>query len=96
MNAAKVVIHTDPLPASFTVEDSTVKGFIIAGMRRSRSYDPTKFDLSTQCPECGYKIQPHELLRIDGERIHCPHCKRDVVIPAKGGIGTAVPIKNEG
>jgi DNA-directed RNA polymerase subunit RPC12/RpoP len=65
-------------------------------MRRSRSYDPTKFDLSTPCPECGYRIPPSELMRLDNERMRCPECQHDVPIPAKGNNGTAVPIKREG
>ncbi|WP_158750268.1 hypothetical protein [Acidobacterium sp. S8] len=57
--------------------------------------DPKSFDLSTTCPECGYKVQPHELLRIDSERMRCPNCKQDVVIPMKGigTMNTAVPIE---
>ena len=64
-------------------------------MRRGRRIDPKSFDLSTECPECRYKVQPHELLRVDGERIRCPNCKRDVLIPSKRGSGTAVPMKSE-
>jgi DNA-directed RNA polymerase subunit RPC12/RpoP len=60
-------------------------------MRRSRRIDPKSFDLTTECPECHYKIPPSELLHVDGERIRCPHCKQDVLLPTKGNTGTAVP-----
>jgi DNA-directed RNA polymerase subunit RPC12/RpoP len=61
-------------------------------MRRNRRIDPKTFDLTTPCPECGYKIPPNELLRIDGERMRCPACKRDVLIPQKGtSVVTAPP-----
>jgi predicted RNA-binding Zn-ribbon protein involved in translation (DUF1610 family) len=71
-------------------------GFIIVRMHRSRSYDPKSFDLTTQCPACGYKIPPAELVLLDSERMRCPSCKQDVVVPTKGGSGTAVPTKSEG
>jgi predicted Zn finger-like uncharacterized protein len=61
-------------------------------MRRSRRLDPKSFDLSIECPECHYKVQPHELLRVDGERVRCPNCQHDVAIPSKDTpMGTAVP-----
>ena len=50
-------------------------------MRRAR-IDPKSFDLSTECPECYYKVQPHEFRWVDGERMRCPNCKRDVVMAA--------------
>jgi DNA-directed RNA polymerase subunit RPC12/RpoP len=53
-------------------------------MRRNRRIDPKSFDLTTECPECHYKIPPNELLRVDGERMRCPHCKQDVLVPTKG------------
>ena len=51
-------------------------------MRRTRT-DPTIFDLTFPCPECGYKIKPSEILRVDGERVRCPACKRDVLYGTK-------------
>jgi ssDNA-binding Zn-finger/Zn-ribbon topoisomerase 1 len=66
--------------------------FTITIMRRNRRIDPKSFDLSTDCPECHYKVQPHELLRVDGERMRCPNCKQDVLIPTKRSPqSTAVP-----
>jgi predicted Zn finger-like uncharacterized protein len=41
--------------------------------------DITKYDLTFSCPECGYKIKPSEILRVDGERVRCPACKKDVL-----------------
>jgi hypothetical protein len=32
------------------------------------------FDLSQQCPLCGYKIQPRELVRLASQQIKCPGC----------------------
>ena len=39
--------------------------------REIRRVDPKSFDLTTSCPECGYKIPPAEILHIDGEHIRC-------------------------
>ena len=51
-------------------------------MRRAKP-DPTKFDLTFPCPECGYRIKPSELLRVDGEKVRCPACKKDVLYGTK-------------
>jgi hypothetical protein len=60
-------------------------------MRRSRRIDPKSFDLTTPCPECGYKTPPNEMMRLDNERMRCP--AQDVLIPQKGvNVGTAMPI----
>jgi hypothetical protein len=65
----------------------------IAVMRRNRRFDPTKFDLTTECPECHYKVPPAEMMRLDSERMRCPSCKQDVMVPTKGAAsGTAVPM----
>ena len=62
-------------------------------MRHSRRLDPNSFDLTTSCPECGYKIPPNEMMRLDTERMRCPNCKRDVMVPTKSGkrAGTDSP-----
>jgi predicted Zn finger-like uncharacterized protein len=52
-------------------------------MRRPRP-DPTKFDLTFRCPECGYKIKPSEIRFVDGEHVKCPQCgKLTLYIPKK-------------
>jgi hypothetical protein len=52
-------------------------------MRRGRRVDPSSFDLTTPCPERGYKIPPNEMMRLDFERMCCPNCKGDVLQPTK-------------
>jgi hypothetical protein len=37
--------------------------------------DPKSFDLTTECPLCGYKIPPSELLRTGWASIKCPKCE---------------------
>jgi rubredoxin len=32
------------------------------------------FDLFEQCRLCGYKIQPHEAMRLHRDRMLCPKC----------------------
>jgi len=32
------------------------------------------FDLSVPCQSCGYKIQPHELVRLASHMVKCPSC----------------------
>jgi hypothetical protein len=53
-------------------------------MRRNRRVDPKSFDLTTESPECHYKVQPNEMMRLDNERMRCPNCKQDVLVPTKG------------
>jgi len=62
---------------------STLRSLTIAAVRRSHRIDPKSFDLTTPCAECGYKIHPNELMRLDGERVRCPACKLDVLVPTK-------------
>ena len=66
-------------------------------VRRNRSCDPKKFDLTTPCPACGYKIPPAELMMLDFKRMRCPNCKQDVEAPTvkSGSTGTAVPTKQK-
>jgi len=39
-----------------------------------RNYKPQTFDFSYPCPHCKAKIEPAQILRVDGERCKCPHC----------------------
>ena len=34
--------------------------------------------LFTVCTECGYKIQPSELLYLDWKRCRCPQCRAEL------------------
>jgi NAD-dependent SIR2 family protein deacetylase len=54
---------------------------------------PKSFDLTTECPECHYKVPPSEMMRLDSDHMRCPGCKRDVEVPTKASAmtGTAVP-----
>lgn len=42
--------------------------------RRKIDLEKIRASLSTRCPQCGYKIEPHELRRIDMDHIGCPKC----------------------
>jgi hypothetical protein len=47
------------------------------------------FDLSTPCSECGYRIQPDELMRTGWDTVLCPQCKRESKLPEpKKGYST--------
>ena len=50
---------------------------------RRRKADPKSFDLTTPFPECGYKIPPAEMMRLDREHMRCPKCGNAVKIPTK-------------
>jgi DNA-directed RNA polymerase subunit RPC12/RpoP len=53
-------------------------------MKRTRT-NPKDFDHAFPCQHCGYRIQPHELLRVDGEHVQCPKCgKESLYAPKKG------------
>lgn len=54
----------------------TLTAKMISLMPRKRS-DPLSFDLTHQCPLCGYKIPPSELIHVDGENILCPACWKE-------------------
>jgi hypothetical protein len=64
-------------------------------MRRNRKFDPKSFDLTTECPEGHYKVPPSEMMRLDSERMRCPSCKQDVLVPTKTSAttGTGVPME---
>jgi len=54
-----------------------------SSMRRNR-VDPKSFDLTTPCPQCGYKIPPAEMMRLDRKHMHCPKCGKDVKVTTEG------------
>jgi hypothetical protein len=62
----------------------TARFRIIGNHATGRRIDRKTFDLTRPCPECGYRIPPNELLRIDGERMRRPACERDVLVPTNG------------
>jgi len=52
--------------------------------RRSKlTPEQIRATLFTTCTECGYKIQPSELLRVDGTRCRCPQCGAEFVPKSK-------------
>jgi DNA-directed RNA polymerase subunit RPC12/RpoP len=55
-------------------------------MRRNRKLDPKSFDLTTECPECHYKVPPREMMRLDDEHMRCPACGKDVLVPTKAPV----------
>ena len=61
-------------------------------MRRSR-VDPKSFDLTTPCPECGYKVPPNELMPLDRERMRCPKCGKDVNIATNQSSVSINPVR---
>ena len=62
----------------------------IAAVRRR--VDPKSLDLTTECPECHYKVHPSEMMRLDNDHMRCSSCKQDVLVPKKGAhTVTAVP-----
>jgi DNA-directed RNA polymerase subunit RPC12/RpoP len=65
-------------------------------MRRNRRVDPKSFDLTTECPECHYKVLPNEVMRLDSERMRCPSCGKDVLLPKTSALsGTGVPLEQK-
>jgi hypothetical protein len=66
----------------------------IGVMRRNRRVDPKSFELTTECPDCHYKVPPAELMLLDSDHMRCPNCKQDVLLSTKGShMGTAVPME---
>jgi predicted RNA-binding Zn-ribbon protein involved in translation (DUF1610 family) len=64
-------------------------------MRCNRKIDPKSFDLTTECPECHYKIHPSEMMRLDSDHMRCPSCKQDVLLPkASAPTGTVAPLES--
>jgi hypothetical protein len=55
----------------------------IAAVRRNRRIDPKSFDMTSECPECHYKIPPSEMMRLGLGKMRCPNCKREVIEPVK-------------
>ena len=55
-------------------------------MARKSSYDieAMRRAMTLSCPACGGLIEPRQMLRVDGERIRCPHCAGDFDLPGKG------------
>jgi predicted RNA-binding Zn-ribbon protein involved in translation (DUF1610 family) len=57
--------------------------------RRSKlTPEQIRSTLFTPCTQCGYKIQPSELLRVDGRLCRCPHCGVDFEPVKKAGATT--------
>jgi len=57
--------------------------------RRSKiSPEQVRATLFTVCTECGHKIQPSELLFVDGKRCRCPQCGALFEPEKKGTAGT--------
>ena len=57
--------------------------------------DASRLHNATPCPECGYKVSPNEMMRLDFERMRCPSCCKDVVIQNKSSGGTAAPMEHK-
>jgi predicted RNA-binding Zn-ribbon protein involved in translation (DUF1610 family) len=53
-----------------------------SGMRQKSRKLPD-FDLSTTCTECGEKIQPPQIVRLDFDRQRCPYCGKVFVETSK-------------
>ena len=53
--------------------------------REKINLEKIKASLFTLCTECGYKIPPAELRRIDGERYRCPKCGKSFIPESRHG-----------
>jgi hypothetical protein len=59
--------------------------------RRSKlTPEQIRESLFTTCTECGYKVQPSEVLYVDGKRCRCPQCGADFEPESKCVGGSAL------
>lgn len=66
------------------------------GMMAPRFKGKPSFDFSVLCRLCGYKIQPHELVRVASHIIQCPGCGGQFdEMAGKKPLSTSIQVSTE-